>query len=121
NHVHITGFVPHEQVIQGLREADMFVFASKTETQGLVLGEAMACCLPVVAVESDAAREAIVSLEHGVLVPDQDAPFAEAMLALLRDHQLRSRLGHNAQARVESFSLQRCTERLVEVYQHIIG
>ena len=117
----ITGYIPRERLVQGLRAADIFIFASETETQGLVLGEAMACRIPVVAVAADAQRELIDSGKEGVLVPNADAPFAEAILTLLHDPELRTRMGQLARLRAESISAVRCTLRLLEVYQQVLG
>lgn len=120
-HTRLTGFVPREMVMQGMREADLFVFASLTETQGLVLGEAMACGTPVVAVESAAARELLQHGEGGRLAPDADAPFAETILDLLRDNEQRAILATAARRHAETLSVTRCAARLVDVYQQAIA
>jgi len=114
-----TGSVDRETVMQGLRAADLFVFASQTETQGLVIGEAMACGKAVVAVASPAAREVITDGREGLLTEDADAPFAEGMLSLLRDPARREEMGRRARRRAESLSVPRCTERLLEVYWQV--
>jgi len=116
----VTGLVDHAVVMQGLREADLFVFASQTETQGLVIGEAMACGKAVAAVASPAAREIITDGQEGLLVEDADAPFAEGMLALLHNPALRDEMGRRARRRAESLSIPRCTEKLLELYRQVI-
>lgn len=116
----ITGFVRREQVIQCVRAADLFIFASQTETQGLVISEAMACGIPVVAVAAAAANEIITPDHEGLLTCDEDAPFAEAIVTLLQDTALRTRMGCQARLRAESLSAQRCTEKLLAVYQQVI-
>jgi len=120
DHVRMTGFVSRELVAQGLRQADVFIFASETETQGLVLGEAMACHVPVVAVNAEVTQELVTNGREGFLVPDADGPFADAILILLRDPRLRAEMGQRARQRAESISAFRCTERLVEIYQRTI-
>ena len=52
--------------------ADLFIFASKTETQGLVLAEAMACGLPVVALDAPGARDIIENGVNGFLVDSEE-------------------------------------------------
>jgi len=116
-----TGFVDRATVMQCLRAADLFVFASLTETQGLVIGEAMACGKAVAAVTSPAAREIITGGLDGLLVEDADAPFADAIFSLLRDPALRVELGRQARRRAETLSVPRCTERLLEVYNKVIA
>lgn len=115
-----TGFVDRATVMQCLHEADLFVFASLTETQGLVIGEAMACGKAVVAVTSHAAREIITDGKEGLLVDDADAPFADAILALLHAPARREEIGRQARLRAETLSILRCTDRLLEVYNKVI-
>ena len=115
-----TGNVPREYLIQTLHNADLFVFASITETQGLVLGEAMACHVPVVAVDDEAPREMLDSGIEGLLVPNADEPFAEAVVTLIRDKTLRTAMGIKARTRAESISAYRCTARLLDVYARIL-
>jgi glycosyltransferase involved in cell wall biosynthesis len=116
----VTGFVAREQIVQGLRCGDIFVFASSTETQGLVLGEAMACSIPVVAVSADAPRELMDNGVEGLLVPDADGPFADACVTLLRDAEMRQTCGRHARLRAESISAYRCTEALLKIYEEEI-
>jgi glycosyltransferase involved in cell wall biosynthesis len=111
-----TGALPRERLIQGLREADLFVFASTTETQGLVLGEAMACRVPVVAVAAMATRELITSGVEGLLVDDADEPFADALHTLLDDAPRRVAMRDAARRRAESVSAAHSTARLLDVY-----
>ncbi len=118
--VWMTGYLPRAAVLQGLHASDIFVFSSKSETQGLVIGEAMACGLPVVAVSSEAAREIITPQREGLLTPDDDAPFAEAMVTLLRHGPLRLQMGRQARLLAEGISARRCTERLIAVYRQVI-
>lgn len=119
--VRMTGFVPREHIVQCMRAADVFVFASQTETQGLVLGEAMACARPVVAVAASATSELIDTGKEGILVPDADAPFADAVIKLIHQPELRQTLGFGAQKRAETLSAYRCTERLVGVYNRVLA
>ena len=73
------------------RAADAFVFASRTETQGLVLLEAMALGVPVVSTAVMGTRD-IVGPERAALVADDDEPdFAAQVVRVLRDPELRAR------------------------------
>ncbi|MEI7833676.1 MAG: glycosyltransferase [bacterium] len=119
--LHITGLIPWEDVIRGLRAADIFVFTSLTETQGLVIGEAMACNLPVVTVDADAQRSIITHGVNGVLVHDAEAPFADAVCALIADPTKRKQMGVAARKSAEKISARCCTEKLLDVYQQVIA
>jgi 1,2-diacylglycerol 3-alpha-glucosyltransferase len=119
--VKMTGFVPREQLIAGLKEADLFVFASVTETQGLVIGEAMACNLPTVAVTADATMDLIDNGCEGLLTSDNDGEIADAAIELIRNKNKAAEMGVAARARVETISARKCTERLIDIYHRVIS
>jgi glycosyltransferase involved in cell wall biosynthesis len=63
------GRLPRIEALTRLRGADLFVFASRTETQGLVLAEALAAGLPAVAVDGPGVRDSVRDGVDGVVVP----------------------------------------------------
>jgi glycosyltransferase involved in cell wall biosynthesis len=100
--------------------ADCFVFASRTETQGLVLLEAMAMGLPVVALAAMGTRD-ILSAGRGCLVPEDDvAEFAAALVSLMRDPALRSRLSQEARQYAGEWADDRLAAKLAERYHRIL-
>ena len=114
------GAVPFEQVPQELLSADIFVFASTTETQGLVVLEAMAAGLPLVLVNSVALLE---SARPGVdcLVSEVDEEaFAANILTLVRNPARARAMGRAARANAERFSVPVLTQRLLDIYQETI-
>ena len=101
--------------------ADIFVFASKSETQGLVLLEAMAQATPVVAI-AELGTASILRQEQGALIAqDDEVHFAEQVQTLLIDHQLRERVGKQGKRYVEqvwssdaqAIKLLACYEKLI--------
>ena len=103
------------------RAADALVFASRTETQGLVLLEAMALGVPVVSTAVMGTRD-IVGAGRGALVADDDeADFAAQTVRVLCDPGLRRRLGEEGQAYAGSWSAASLAQRLEEVYRSILG
>jgi len=99
--------------------ADFFTFASRTETQGLVLIEAMAAGLPVVALAEMGTRDLLAS-GRGALVPRDDvADFAHAMRTLANDPPLRAALGQAARALVADWSDDALTTRLASLYREL--
>jgi glycosyltransferase involved in cell wall biosynthesis len=99
--------------------ADLFAFASRTETQGLVLIEAMAAGLPVVALAEMGTCD-LLSAGKGALVPSLDtADFGAAMARVASDALLRSRLGHEAQALAQDWSDSSLTARLAALYREL--
>jgi 1,2-diacylglycerol 3-alpha-glucosyltransferase len=118
--VHFLGFVPRNELPLVYTDADVFVFASKTETQGMVVPEAMACGLPIIAVK-DAVYKGVLTHHHeGWLTEHQQIPFSRAMIALAQSPQERQRLGQAALATAQGFSLERVTDQLEALYQGLI-
>ena len=100
--------------------ADCFVFASRTETQGLVLLEAMASGLPVVALAAMGTRD-ILAPGLGCLAPQDDlAAFAAAMVRVLRDPALRERLSHEASNYAGEWADDRLAAKLAELYRRTL-
>jgi glycosyltransferase involved in cell wall biosynthesis len=100
--------------------ADAFVFASRTETQGLVLLEAMAMGLPVVALAEMGTLD-ILSSGRGCVVPRHDSlDFATALTALLAEPERLHRLGEDARSYATTWSDQAMAGRLAQLYQQLI-
>src|SRR5262249_57115598 len=77
------GVRPHDTLPTCYQAADLFVFASETETQGLVLAEAAACGLPAVAVAAPGCSEVVRDGDTGVLTKGDPGGLAQAMIGLL--------------------------------------
>lgn len=99
--------------------ADAFVFASRTETQGLVLLEAMAQGCPVVALAEMGTAD-ILAGERGCRVaPDDPAGFARVLTGLVADPALRARLGDEARAYAREWSANALAQRLAGLYRDL--
>ncbi|MEJ2690060.1 MAG: glycosyltransferase, partial [Deltaproteobacteria bacterium] len=99
---------------------DLFVFASKSETQGLVLAEAMAAATPVVALNASGVREVVEDGKNGFLLGSDVsvASFAEAIAGYAaRDSESRQAMARTAQASAANFSRQRSVARLLDLYE----
>ena len=66
--LHIAGILQQQQLADALHAMDVFAFASTSETQGMVLTEAMAAGLPVVALDAPGAREVVRDMHNGRLL-----------------------------------------------------
>jgi 1,2-diacylglycerol 3-alpha-glucosyltransferase len=96
--------------------ADIFVFTSTTDTQGMVITEAMAAGLPVVAVKAYGSGNVVDHGVNGLLTSVDEAEFATAVTTLLRDASLFSRLALGTRQKAEEMSSTRCAKRLEQVY-----
>jgi len=95
---------------------DAFVFSSRTETQGLVLLEAMALGTPVVALAEMGAREVLRDGEGCLIAEYDEAHFAQQCLRLLRDKGLRAELSIQARAYARRWSAPVLTDHLLAFY-----
>ena len=121
NHVLFVGYLPRES---GLRDcyaaADVFTFASRTETQGLVLLEAMAVGLPVLALPELGAAE-IITPQRGA-IPATDAPevFADQLVALINQPERLATLGHEGIAFAREWNAAAQAKRLASLYRELV-
>ncbi len=98
-----------------------FVFASRTETQGLVLLEAMALGVPVVSTAVMGTKE-VLKAGHGCLIADDDeVDFADQTLHLLADSSLRATLSTRALAYANTWSAPLLADRMIDLYETVIG
>lgn len=95
--------------------SSLFVFASHGEPWGLVLLEAMACGLPVVAVHDGAVPEAVAPGVSGLLAPRDEAAFANAVDRLLVDGATRAAMSHAARQRAVTFTWEAASDRLEQL------
>lgn len=114
--VHWIGGIPHERVFDYYAAGDLFVFSSRTETQGLVVAEALAMGLPVVAVKGPGVCDYVSAATGGALVdPDIDTFLAEVQ-RLLADPELRAEAGRRGRKSGEAWSSRHQAERLSDLY-----
>jgi glycosyltransferase involved in cell wall biosynthesis len=113
--VRFLGYRP--DAIRVIQVSDVLALASRIESQPLVITEAMACGIPVVATAIYGIPEIVVDKETGLLVPPSEvAPLAAALRELIAGRELRERLGRAARERFEArFTLERMCERTYRV------
>jgi glycosyltransferase involved in cell wall biosynthesis len=120
--VTFTGTLRGDELADTYAAADLFVFPSDTETFGNVVIEAMASGLPVIAAEKGGVLESVHPLHNGLLAePGSPRAFADAILRLARDPQLRSRLGANARAHALRRSWYAVFTELLGAYQEVLN
>jgi len=114
-----TGALSRSNVVDSYAGADIFIFASTTETQGIVLGEAKAAGLPAVAVKALGASEMVKDGVDGFLTPLSMSEYVSRVIQLLDDEALRRTM--SAQAIVESNNISAIAmaEKLAGAYEEI--
>lgn len=118
--IHFLGYVPYEALPALYQQADLFVHPSLEEGFGMVLVEAMASGVPIVASNAGAIPEVVG--DAGILVPPRDpAALADAMQRVLSDTALSEFLARKGRARAEAlFSWESVGRRTMEVYKEAI-
>lgn len=119
--VEIPGWVDAATVASLLATADIFVLPSHNEGLPVAILEAMGAALPVVTTPVGAIPELVIADETGILVPPGSASaLAEALAQLVKNPELRSRLGKNGRDRVvQHFRVEVTAERFVTIYRSL--
>ena len=122
DHVLFVGYLDRRTaLLDCYRSADAFVFASRTETQGLVLLEAMALGVPVISTAVMGTRD-VVGPGRGALVPeDNETDFARNVVKLMNDPTLRARLGADGRIYAAEWNAGALAGRLADAYREVIG
>jgi 1,2-diacylglycerol 3-alpha-glucosyltransferase len=114
------GCVSYENIPQVYNGADVFVFASQTETEGMVVLEAMSSGLPVLVVKDRVFEQFIENGKDGILVEKDETEFNQNLKKLLKDEKLRATLGKNARAKAAHFSLDEIAQKFENLYKQLV-
>ncbi|MBB6062456.1 glycosyltransferase involved in cell wall biosynthesis [Thermosipho japonicus] len=118
------GAQPREKVIDAYKQADLFIFASYTETQGLVILESMAAGTPVVALGKMGVYD-LLNHENagGIMIRElNENDFAHEILRVLKNEELYNKLSKNAINFVkENYSIEISVQKVLEVYKNLLN
>lgn len=115
------GEIPHESLPCFYKGSDLFVFSSLVETQGLVLVEAMAAGLPVVALRCASGSQAVIrDGKTGFLTTEDPQDFAQRCLSLLTKESLYDKFRKAAQKEAQNYSVDFCSKKLLQAYKKVI-
>ncbi len=82
------GSVPNREIADYCYACELFLFASQSETQGIVLSEAMAAKTPVLAVRATGTQDVVVNGVNGYMTQDSEAEFAAKLMDILEKKEL---------------------------------
>jgi 1,2-diacylglycerol 3-alpha-glucosyltransferase len=117
------GVMDHPELAGAYRGMDVFAFASLTETQGMVLTEAMAAGTPVVALDASGVREVVRDGENGRLLTREDREEFVSALAWVANLSSpeQKRLGEGIARTANEFSMSRTAARTFALYDSLAG
>ncbi len=119
--VRFPGKIMMPDIVEIYHGATLFVTASETETQGIVLIEAAATGLPLVAVDAGAVRELCQHKRNGILCQPGDlTSLTKAMVEILQDQKLREKYGKKSLEVARGHDLNRTLKRFEEIYEQAI-
>jgi glycosyltransferase involved in cell wall biosynthesis len=100
---------------------DVFVFASKSETQGMVILEAMAAGMPVVAIRSSGIDDVVEEGINGFKTPENQAIWQAKVRKLIEEPDLRQEMGNNALASARAHSVDQFAAEIKAIYAEILA
>lgn len=117
--VHMAGILTRDALVGAYHAMDVFAFASKSETQGMVLTEAMASGVPVVALDANGVREVVRDGRNGRLLTDETPESFSAALQQFADlaPDARAAFVRAAHKTAERFSMDRCADHALNCYE----
>ena len=118
--VKFAGFVPKLDVHRYYAAADLFLFSSITETQGLVVQEAMTHGLPAIVVGGGGASASVLDGVNGFIVKNEASDMANAIRRVLSDADLYERLAEQAPRSVRDLGVPVMAADVVSVYRQVI-
>lgn len=120
DYVHFVGYLRREDWRDCYAGADLFVFASVTETQGLVVTEAMAAETPVVAVLEMGIKDVMASGKGGLTTKLDEKEFSEAVYKMLTDKAFYAQKKFETLAEADKWSSTSMAKRMIEAYEKLL-
>jgi len=116
-----SGAIPHKEIPAFYQAADIFVFSSLTDTQGIVILEAIASGLPVVTLKDDAFKEMVINNKNGFLLKKIIPKiFAKKVLEILNKPSLYHKFSIASQKIARGFSEKNQAKKLLNIYKSLI-
>ncbi|MBR3378167.1 glycosyltransferase [Candidatus Saccharibacteria bacterium] len=121
DHAHFLGRVIGDNLPQLYRTGTVFAITSKTETQSIVLMEAMASGLPCVAVDAGAIHELVKTNKNGYLCEADDVnAVANGLVKILNDKDRRAKMSDESVKRAAKHDISHTLTRMEEIYQQVL-
>ncbi len=119
NRLILTGPLTGKELADAYHAMDLFVFSSHTETQGMVLTEAMAAGKPVIALDAPGAREVVRNQKNGLLLnsDSSQSTFSSAVREAITNPEKLKKWHRSTRETAQAFSRQVCADKLYRVYQ----
>lgn len=111
----------NKQLLSCYQSAHAFLFSSKTETQGLVLLEAMAAGTPVVSTAIMGTKDILAPEKGGLVAEDDIEDFSNKVIKILSDTALQNRLAKEARQYAREWCASSMAAKQLDLYRHIVA
>lgn len=108
-----------EDLINLYKESDLFLFASQSDTQGIVLAEAMASGCPIVSIEGPGQSDIVLNGINGFLI-DTENDMVEKINQIKNNQDLLNKLSLNAFKKSHDYTEEHITKQISDLYKNII-
>lgn len=119
DNVIFTGKIPWDEIQYYYHLSDFFVTASKSETQGLTVVEAMASSVVPLVIKDEAFEGTVTDQINGLIFENQEE-YCKDILLLIKNQELRNRLRNQARIQSEHLSTSQFAENVLVVYERVI-
>ena len=121
NRLHLTGVLHYQHLVDAYFAMDVFAFASLSETQGIVLLEAMAAGVPVVALDAPGARDVVKDSSNGRLLKEMDLQsFVDALSwVICRSPEESQTIKQAARTTAQKYSIELSAKHMLEIYENV--
>ena len=116
NTIILVGNIPPDEISLYYLASDFFVFSSKSETQGMVLLEAMASFCPVLAVIAGGVEDVIIDGYNGYKTNEDISEWGRRAIEMLEDKEKLSKMSQNAHEYAKRFSLELMARHATDIY-----
>ena len=121
DNIRFVGRVVGDDLYELYRVGDVFATASEIETQGIVLIEAAACGLPLIAVDKGAVSEVCIDEENGYLCePGSSSEIAAAIVKILTDDKLREKFSKRSVEIAKEHNFETTLDRFINIYEKVV-
>lgn len=118
--VELLGSIPNERITSYYNACDLFLFASTTETQGIVVLEAMAAGLPVIAVNASGVRDVVMNGVNGYMTEEDVDQWADRLEAICKNPHINESMKINAKAQALKYRETDIAKLALKYYQNAI-
>lgn len=120
NEVILTGRVENEYISSYQKACDAFLFSSKSETQGIVILEAMAAGNPVIAVDASGVKDLVENGVNGYLTKEEPMEWANQIATVLLDELHQTQLSYGAYITATKYSENQIAQKAAEAYNKTV-